>query len=389
MKILFTSEAVVEVCNGKYYKTSFNPFIDRYKFFGSVIFASYKKEVESSKQSVLNTTDVQFEFFKKENTLYSAIYNSLDNKKHMKKCVESADIVVAHLPSTIGMMALRYARRLHKPYFIGVVGCAWDAYWNYSWKGKMIALPRYIEMRREILRAKYVFYVTQRFLQHRYPCHGLTMGCSNVEIDRPSETILNRRLNIIQNRESDKPINIVTVAAVNVRYKGQEYVIRAIAELNLRKGHNFHYYLIGGGDNSFLLNIVKELHVENYVHFVGPVPHEQIMERLDLMDVYIQPSKQEGLPRALIEAMSRALPAFGSTTAGIPELLPNECLFHNGAVGEIVGKLSSLTSEKMMTLARINYYKSFEYTRDVLSKRRLEFFDAIMTEISYAKDLNR
>lgn len=37
MKILFTSEAVVEVCNGKYYKTSFNPFIDRYKYFGSVI----------------------------------------------------------------------------------------------------------------------------------------------------------------------------------------------------------------------------------------------------------------------------------------------------------------------------------------------------------------
>lgn len=72
MKVLFTSEAVVEICNGKYYKTSFNPFIERYRYFGDVIFASYKKEVSISKQSLLNTEGVQFEFSKRKHPLESS-----------------------------------------------------------------------------------------------------------------------------------------------------------------------------------------------------------------------------------------------------------------------------------------------------------------------------
>lgn len=382
MKILFTSEAVVEICNGEYHKTSFNPFIARYRYFGDVIFASYKKEVTRSGQSILDTDGVQFEFFLKENSLTAKLRNHKINAKHMAKCVESSDIVVAHLPSPIGMLALKYARQLHKPYFIGVVGCAWDALWNYNWKGKVVALPSFISMRNEIKKARYAFYVTQAFLQGRYPCNGMTIGCSNVEINKPEKIVLEDRQRKIETSEQADVTNIVTVAAVNVRYKGQEYVIKALNRLNTQTGKKFHYYLIGGGDNSFLKNLVTTLGVEKYVHFVGPVPHEQVVGYLDKMDVYIQPSKQEGLPRALIEAMSRALPAFGSTTAGIPELLEKDCLFPNGDVCRIASLLNGLTTDRMKELAERNYNKSLEYTNDVLSMRRKKFFDSILKDIS-------
>ena len=176
-------------------------------------------------------------------------------------------------------------------------------------------------------------------------------------------------------------VNLVTIAAVNVRYKGQEYVIKALKKLNNDLGFKFHYYLIGGGDNTFLQNLTKQLKLEEYVHFVGPIPHELIWEYLDKMHVYVQPSKQEGLPRALIEAMSRALPSFGSRTAGIPELLPEDCIFDNGNVNEIVSLLSSLTTDKMKEYAKINFDKSKEYTSDVLTERRKRFFDTILSDI--------
>ena len=381
MKVLFTSEAVVEICNGKYYKTSFNPFIERYRYFGDVIFASYKKEVSISKQSLLNTEGVQFEFFEKENTPLNLLNNCRRNRQHMSKCVEIADIIIAHLPSPIGMIAIKYAKKYHKPYIIGVVGCAWDAYWNYSWKGKLVSVLFYINMRNAVKRAKYVFYVTQEFLQRRYPNNGITMGCSNVEILQAPNNILTRKLESIETMDLSSTINIVTVAAVNVRYKGQEYVIKALNILNHKLGFKFHYHLIGGGDNSYLKGLTQRFNLEEYVHFVGPIPHEKIWDYLDKMDIYIQPSRQEGLPRALVEAMSRALPAFGSRTAGIPELLSEECLLDNGDVKGIVKLLSCLSIDKVRKYANVNFKKASEYTSDVLSKRRKNFFDKVLASI--------
>ena len=61
--------------------------------------------------------------------------------------------------------------------------------------------------------------------------------------------------------------------------------------------------------------------------FNGVLPSGQpVLNWLDDIDIYVQPSFQEGLPRALVEAMSGGRPAFASTTGGIPELLPADCL---------------------------------------------------------------
>ena len=176
-------------------------------------------------------------------------------------------------------------------------------------------------------------------------------------------------------------MNIATVAAVDVRYKGQEYVIRAIAKLNKEMGYNYHYYLIGGGDNSFLWSVATDCGVEDWVHFMGALPHESVTETLDKMDLYVQPSKQEGLPRALIEAMSRALPAIGTRVAGIPELLNDEYLVRKGSVDDIVGLLSChMSPADMKRLAEDNFKKASEYTLDILNTRRKKFFDAFVQD---------
>ncbi|MGR5879862.1 glycosyltransferase [Bacillus pacificus] len=90
----------------------------------------------------------------------------------------------------------------------------------------------------------------------------------------------------------------------------------------------------------------------------------------------LQPSRQEGLPRALIEAMSRGLPALGARTAGIPELLESEFIFSNTKknIDEICAILKKFNNEVMIAQSNRNYIEAKKYDKEVIETRRKNFF---------------
>lgn len=93
------------------------------------------------------------------------------------------------------------------------------------------------------------------------------------------------------------------------------------------------------------------------------------------LDVYVQPSKQEGLPRSVIEAMSVGCPALGSNVAGIPELLDNDCLFNPDNNSQIIDAIEGmLNKETMIAKARANFYRAKEYNLIDIEKRRQKIF---------------
>jgi glycosyltransferase involved in cell wall biosynthesis len=237
----------------------------------------------------------------------------------------------------------------------------------------------FLEMRRGMKKAQNAIYVTQKFLQHRYPTNGRAVGISDVIIQPTGQDTLSDRLEKINALSLDSEIKFVTTAAVNVRYKAQDDVIKAIDAL--RNEYNIHYYLIGAGDPAYLKSVATKYKVLDRVHFVGPLAHDAVFDYLKNMDVYIQPSKQEGLPRAVVEAMSLAMPALGSSIAGIPELLSDEFLFKKGCVSQIADRIRFLLNKDVLKSAAIaNYNKSKEYTPEVLSQRRYEFLKKCFTE---------
>ena len=287
--------------------------------------------------------------------------------------IKYVDFLIVRLPSVIGNLSIKIACKLNKPYLVELVGCPWDALWNHSLKGKLVAPFMWYTTKKNIKHAPFVLYVTNEFLQRRYPSHGKTLSCSNVVLTNIEENTLRKRLERIERISKNKPIILGTIAAVNVRYKGQEYVIKAIAELK-RQGYNFEYHLVGAGNNAHLKSIADSYGVSDRIKFEGILPHDMIFDYLDNIDIYVQPSKHEGLPRALIEAMSRGCPCIGSNAGGIPELLDHNFVFKKGNVKELVRILHDLNREKMIKQAIRNYEFSKKYAKDVLEASRNKFF---------------
>ncbi|SDO05857.1 glycosyltransferase [Alkalicoccus daliensis] len=303
------------------------------------------------------------------------IKENMNKMKIIERNVIKNDYIIARLPSNAGNLAIRYAKKHQKPYLIEVVGCSLDTLWNYNYKGKMLAYFSFMKMRNKVKKATFTIYVTSNFLQKRYPTLGKSVNCSNVVLTDFKEEVLNNRLRLINNSNYKEKISLGTIGDVNVKYKGQEDVIKAIGLLNKRGYKNISYHLVGGGDQNRLIEIAEKYKVRANIKFYGTMSHHMIFEWLKKIDVYVQPSKTEGLPRALIEAMSFGLPAFGTKSGGIPELLESKFIINKNKkyIENIANMIVSFNKENMILQAKRNYLEAKMYDKALIEIRRKRF----------------
>ena len=279
--------------------------------------------------------------------------------------------VIVRVPSDSGTIAADYCNKIGKPYLAEAIGCPWDSLWNHSLKGKALAPKMREDMRRVMRNAPYSVYVTNEFLQRRYPTRGVTAAISDVELRPMEQSVLDARLAHIRNHTGKI---IIATSGGLVAYKGQQFVIEALAKLKAQENTNFEYHLAGSGDDETLRKLARELGVEDQVIFEGRLAHEQMFPFLDEMDLYIQPSMTEGMPRSLIEAMSRGLPALGTQTGGIPELLGPDSTFPRKDVDAIANMIASLTFDKMEQKAKSNFECAKGFQKELLEQKRFDFY---------------
>lgn len=301
-----------------------------------------------------------------------------NTRKMITKKVSESKYIVVRLPSILGMYVAWKARKMNKPYLTEVVGCYWDAVAN---KGGLKIIPALILtglMKRIIKSSSYVVYVTEEFLERRYPTKGRYIACSNVTLNSVNKVDLDRRIEQIEKKDSKKII-MGTCATVDVIYKGQQDVIKAISILK-NQGYEIEYQLVGGGDTSYLESIAKECGVSDQIKFVGPLEHEKVFMWLENIDLYVHPSKQEGLSRAIIEAMSKGCPVFGANAGGIHELIDKEYIFAKGNIKQICSTFKKFNKKTMREQSIKNHNNSKKYLKEILYARRENFFNGFKTE---------
>ena len=140
------------------------------------------------------------------------------------------------------------------------------------------------------------------------------------------EKIQNLKVDVKQKKtELGMPENIPVLLSVGElnKNKNHEIVLQALNKLKVK---NFIYLICGRGVlKEYLERKIQEFHLTNKVKLLGY--RSDVIEILKKADLFIFPSKREGLPVSVIEAMAAGLPVIASNVRGNRDLIEKENLF--------------------------------------------------------------
>lgn len=103
-----------------------------------------------------------------------------------------------------------------------------------------------------------------------------------------------------------------------VHKNGIDDVIRALPRLSER----VQFIVFGTGpDEKALKELADRCGVAERVHFKGAISHQEMPRYLHACDIFIRPSRSEGMGNSFIEAMAAGLPVVATQVGGIADFL--------------------------------------------------------------------
>ena len=291
----------------------------------------------------------------------------------------AGDAVIVRTPSPIGAHLVRSRRRAGLPFALEVVGDPHDVLAPGVIRHPLrpFLRPQQTRVLRDQCRtAAAVAYVTEQHLQTRYPPAATAATASYSSVDLPPAAFRAGPRGLAPLTAGP---TIVSVGSLEQPYKGIDVLIRAVAELH-DSGLSVRLAHVGDGRlRPRLAQLCAELGVDGLVEFTGALSGEAVRRRLDAADLLVMPSRTEGLPRALLEAMARGLPAIATAVGGIPELLaPADLVAPGDAEGLAAAIRSRLTDPWWLADASArNLARAREYSQAELAGRRDAFYAAV------------
>jgi len=118
--------------------------------------------------------------------------------------------------------------------------------------------------------------------------------------------------------------NKIIITTSRLVYKnGIDTLIKAMAELRVQhRMSNIKLQILGSGpEEKKLKDLAKDLKVDDVVQFLGHIEPEHVYDYLAGADIFVRPSRSEGLGSSFLEAMGAGLPVIGAPVGGIPDFL--------------------------------------------------------------------
>lgn len=180
------------------------------------------------------------------------------------------------------------------------------------------------------------------------------------------------------------PLNAFIFGTIANAYKtkGLDVLIQAVGMLEANKKLNCQFAVIGNGPEYKNLALeIKNLGLEKIIRLLGLIPHGQIY--LKAFDAYVLPSRKEGFPFALLDAIQAGLPIVSTRVGGIPEALDDAgILVEPGNPAALASTLDTLITDQ--SLNSWLSQKAFERSKLFTETKMLD-----ETEKVYKKVLSR
>ncbi len=301
------------------------------------------------------------------------------------------DATILRIPGTLAAHLEGVLRRQGRPIAVEVVA---DPYEVFAPESACHPLRPFFRwwfpraVRRQCARACAVAYVTAETLQRRYPASADAYVTSYSSVDLTDEAFIAEPR---PRRSSVEPLRVLLVGSLEQMYKGTDVLIEAVAA-GVRLGLDFRLTIVGDGKHRGELEAAAQASgIAERTRFTGNLPPgDPVRAELDRADLFVMPSRTEGLPRALIEAMARGLPCVGSNVGGIPELLSPDELVPPGDAEALTAKMAEMMSDavRMARLSARNLARAREFDSSILRPRRRAFYEAVsQANLEWRRDM--
>ncbi|WP_446785269.1 glycosyltransferase [Macellibacteroides fermentans] len=295
----------------------------------------------------------------------------------MKSAIDGCDAAVLRLPSTVAQRLSKQIIKAGIPYATEIV---FDAHDGADTANSFIEkiLWRIIDKQMQTICANAygVSCVTSNYLQQRY----FSLKSDHFESNY-STLALDRSFFTGPRHFPNK--KVLTIAHVDLQIglhsrKGTDIIILALAKLK-KKGIIVNIKFAGEDwDNSTqkILAYAKKHGIEEQVECTGFLNRQQLDEYLNNSDLFVLPTKAEGLPRVIIEAIAKGMPTVTTPASGNSELIPAHYLVDFYDVDTLAERIEELATNKdtYEQVSKVNYEHSLQYEASILQRRRDEFY---------------
>jgi len=142
--------------------------------------------------------------------------------------------------------------------------------------------------------------------------------------------------NLKKTLDIPKGVVVLTTIGFNIRIKGFDILVKSIQSLmdSNRLKNDIIVLVIGISENSEDSNSLRQLIAEAGLNrkIMSLGIRNDINDILNISDIYLQPSRTEGLSLSIMEALNYSLPVIGTRVGGIPEIV------HEGENGYLLKK---------------------------------------------------
>jgi phosphatidyl-myo-inositol dimannoside synthase len=285
-------------------------------------------------------------------------------------------------PGAVSLLAYGAIRRRGAPYAVELVTDPAESFRAEAYGSRLVA-----GLRRPLVRiiasmcgnALAVSYVTERHLQSKYPARdeAVEFACPDGDLSpEVFERFAAVAARIAASPARLAPVRLFMTGRMDRPFKGIDVAVGAVAALR-HQGVSVTLEIAGGGRLlSSYRALAERLGVGSAVNWLDEVSdHRALLDRLARADVFILPTRREGLPRALLEAMALGLPCIATPVAGIPELLDAEDLVpveDRDALAQAIVAMASDRGRRLRASEK-NHARALAFRATDLRARRVEF----------------
>lgn len=365
--------------DGRYYAPSLydNTFFNRYlRIFDKVRFVAKTKhvpDIDPSRFILLDAPGLEVHELPWTQGMKALVRRLPEVLGRYRAASRDTDCAIYRVSQLESYLAYLFRQRGH-PFFLEVVNDPETFVHMPVW---MRWINQY--MLRVLLRhADGAAFVTEHVLQDKYLGENrrrddrfMLSHYSSIEL-KPSWMAPPREFKVLQR------VRLAHVSnSIDNDIKGHRTAIGVIGRLRER-GVDATLTCIGDGSAvAELKALCVQLKVQDRVNFVGRI-HDRavLLAQLREADLFLYPTRLEGLPRAVIEAMAVGLPTLSTPIAGIPELLESSYMFDPDDVDGFTGAIMRLRDrpEELSQMSRQNVETSKKFAKDVLDERRSTFY---------------